>query len=217
MPAVVEAVTLHHRLEPEDQARADFYALLARLYAAAPDAGLLSAIAGAPPLATTTHTGETGDVAVALARAWDDVRAASAAMDPAAATQEYDELFVGAGKVEVNLHASHWLAGAMMQRPLAEVRAALAVMGLGRRPDATMIEDHLAALCETMRLLVTGHDERRPASVADQRAFFERHMAPWIADCCAAIEANPVANYYRPVAKFTKVLLALERDSFAID
>jgi TorA maturation chaperone TorD len=42
-------------------------------------------------------------------------------------------------------------------------------------------------------------------------------MAPWIVGCCNAIEQNPVANYYRPVAKFTKVLLALERDSFAIE
>ena len=34
-------------LEPEDQARADFYALLARLYSAAPDASLLAAYADA--------------------------------------------------------------------------------------------------------------------------------------------------------------------------
>ena len=32
-------------IDPEDQARADFYALLARLYAAEPDAALLESIA----------------------------------------------------------------------------------------------------------------------------------------------------------------------------
>ena len=218
MPAVAEAaVTLRHPLPPEDQARADFYALLARLYAAAPDPDLLAAIASAPPLATATHTSEAGDVAVALARAWDDVRAASAAMDPAAARQEYDDLFVGVGTVAVNLHASHWLAGAMMQKPLAELRAALATLGLGRRPEAVMVEDHVAALCETMRLLIAGHGERNPATIEDQRAFFERYMATWIEQCCNAIVENSIANYYRPVAEFTKYLLALERDSFAIE
>ena len=35
---------------PEDQARADFYALLSRLFAQAPDAALLATIAAAPPL-----------------------------------------------------------------------------------------------------------------------------------------------------------------------
>ena len=39
------------RLEPEDEARAEFYALLARLFADAPDASLLAAIAAAAPLA----------------------------------------------------------------------------------------------------------------------------------------------------------------------
>ncbi len=47
-----------HRLEPEDQARADFYALLARLFAAAPDAALLAAIAAAAPLAPDAPGGD---------------------------------------------------------------------------------------------------------------------------------------------------------------
>ena len=37
-------------IEPEDQARADFDALLARLYAAEPDAALLRSIASADEL-----------------------------------------------------------------------------------------------------------------------------------------------------------------------
>jgi len=43
-PAVV---ALAHPLAPEDRDRAEFYALLARLYADAPDAQLLRSIAGA--------------------------------------------------------------------------------------------------------------------------------------------------------------------------
>ena len=70
---------------------------------------------------------------------------------------------------------------------------------------------------ETMRMLVAGDTERRPASLADQQAFFDRHVEPWAAACCGAISANSVANYYRRVAQFAERFLALERDSFAVE
>ena len=192
------AVTMHHHLEPEDQARAEFYALFARLFADAPDASLLAAIAGAPTLAPSTHAG--GDSpADGLSVAWDAVRAASAAMDPEAARDEFQTLFVGVGRSEVSLYASHYL-GPQSGRPLAELRASLARLGLARRPESSEFEDHLALVLETMRMLVAGDGERRPAPLTDQRAFFERHILPWVLDCCAAISTNSVANYYRRVA-----------------
>ena len=210
------AIKLHHRLESEDQARADFYALLARLYAEAPDAALLRAIAATPPLGAATQIEAVGDDAAGLPQAWDMLRAASAAMDADAATDEYNNLFIGVGKSEVNLHASHWLTGFMMEKPLAELRSALAAMGLGRKPGSNTLEDHLAALCETMRILIAGHDDRSPAPVSLQHEYFTRHLVPWVFDCCTAIENNSIANYYRRVAQFTGSFMALERDSFAI-
>jgi TorA maturation chaperone TorD len=124
---------------------------------------------------------------------------------------------VGVGKSEVNLHASHWLTGFMMEKPLAELRATLSRLGLGRRPDATLVEDHLAALFETMRILIAGDEDRSPADLVAQRDFFAAQIEPWIFRCCAAIRETPVANYYRRVAQFTHSFMALERDSFAID
>jgi TorA maturation chaperone TorD len=215
MGAALAPITLHPRLEPEDQARADFYALLARLYADAPDAPLLRSIAAAPPLGEAAPNPETGDDN--LAGAWEMLRAASAAMDPEAAADEYNNLFVGVGKCEVNLHASHWLTGFMMEKPLAELRATLARLGLARRPEANLVEDHLAALFETMRILVAGDADRRPADVVVQRDFFVAQLEPWVLRCCDAIRDCPVANYYRRVAQFTHTLMAVERDSFAID
>ena len=211
------AITLHHRLEPEDQARADFYALLARLYAGPPDAALLRAIAAAPPLGAVAHIDDAGDAAAGLPAAWDLLRAASEAMDADAAADEYNNLFVGVGKSEVNLHASHAITGFMMEKPLADVRATLARLGLGRRAGVSLVEDHLAALFETMRILIAGQDDRRPASLAEQRALFEHHIADWVFPCCDAIMNSPVANYYRRTAQFTIAFMALERDSFAID
>jgi len=205
--ATVAAVPLAHPLSPEDRSRADFYALLARLYADAPEAALLGAIARADPI----------DGDTAFARAWNRLVAASSGMDVDAVAQEYTDLFIGVGQSEVNLHGSHWLVGAMLERPLAELRSELASLGLARRPEVTMLEDHLSALFETMRLLIAGKDDRAPASVAMQRDFFERHIAAWAFSCCAAIGASAIANYYARVAEFTDQFLALDRDALAME
>ena len=209
-------VVLQRRLEPEDQARADFYALLARLFADAPDAALLAGIGEAASLSPAASTDRANDVAAHLAAAWDGLRAASAAMDAEAASAEYQALFIGVGRSEVSLYASHYL-GPQSGRPLAEIRAALAEIGLARRPDSSEFEDHLAVLLETMRMLVAGDAERLPAEIPRQRAFFQSHLAPWAFDCCTAIEQSPVANYYRCGAQFASCFLALERDSLAMD
>src|SRR6202521_5651196 len=84
----------------EDQARADFYALLARLYAAAPDAALLSSIAACDELSADADS-EGGRT---LAEAWRNLIAASTAMDPAAAADEYQTLFVGVAKSDISAH-----------------------------------------------------------------------------------------------------------------
>jgi TorA maturation chaperone TorD len=212
------SVTIQHRIEPEDQARADFYALLARLFGDAPDRALLQSIARAAPLAPATIVdAETAAPVDRLAAAWNGLRAASAAMDAEAAKLEYDALFIGVGQCDVNLHASHWLTGFMMEKPLADVRAHLAGLDLGREPSATLVEDHFSALCEVMRVLIAGRDERRPSPISDQRVFFDRFIAPWTGKCCDAISQHPIANYYRRVGEFSEAFLAIERDALALD
>ena len=202
-------IALHPHLDPEDEARAQFYALLARLYASGPDASLLKDLGGASPWPEPDGN--------PIAQSWNTLILASRAMDAAAADQEYTELFVGVGKSPVNLHGSHFLTEAASERPLVAVRSDLARLGLGRREKATMYEDHLAALCETMRLLVAGDKERPPAPIEVQRAYFNRHIAPWVFDCCDAICECPLANYYQRVAEFTSRFMAVERDSLAIE
>jgi len=201
------AAPLPYPVSPEDRARADFYALLARLFADGPDAAFLQAIGSA----------ESIDGESPFAVAWNRLVAASGAMDADAAMQEYTDLFIGVGKCDVNLHASHWLTGFMMEKPLAQLRSELAGLGLARRDEVVMLEDHVSALCETMRLLIAGHDDRKPMPVATQRAFFERHIASWVFACCSAIRESTIANYYARVAEFTEQYMALDRDALAMD
>ena len=202
-------MTTQQPIAPEDQARAGVYAVLARLYAGGPDARLLAA------LGTSAPWPEDGDNP--LASAWNQFVLASAAMDAAAAEQEYTELFIGVGRSTVDLHASHWVTEAMSEKPLVAVRPDLARLGLARRAGSTLYEDHLSVLCETMRMLISGDDARPPGSITEQRAFFERHIASWVQICCAAICECPLANYYGRVGQLTGSFMAVERDSLAID
>jgi TorA maturation chaperone TorD len=205
-------VATAQRLDPEDEARANFYALFSRLYANAPDAALLHAIACAPPLAPVVGPHDEA----ALAVHWDALRAASAEADPIAVADEFQALFIGVGKSEVSLYASHYLRP-QSGRPLADLRTALAGLGLARRPDASEFEDHLSVVLETMRMLAAGNEDRPPATIAEQRAFCETYLLSWALRCCAAISQCAIASYYVGVAQCTASFLALERDSFAID
>ena len=204
----MNTVTLHRGLAPEDQARAEIYAVLARLFSQAPDAPMLAALGA-------SDTWPEADGAP-VAAAWNRLVAASRAMDAEAAEQEYTDLFIGVGKAEVNPHASYWMPQAM-PRPLVAIRSQLAELGLARRDASALYEDHLGALLETMRILVAGADERRPADLATQKGFFERWIVPSAFPCCDAIIACTVANYYRQVAELAKLYLAIERDSFAME
>lgn len=210
MSGTVAPLKLGAYVSPEDHGRANFYALISRLFADAPDQALLQAIAGSPPLASE-DTGEP------LSLAWSKLIAASSAMDADAAREEYDALFIGVGKAPVNLHASHHLTGFMMETPLAELRSTLATLGFARLVSQTVVEDHLAALCEVMRLLIVGADDITPATLSMQKQFFEAHIATWFELCCSAIVKSSLANFYGVVAQFTGSFLLVEREGFAID
>ena len=208
--ATVAPLKLSAYVSPEDHGRANFYALISRLFADAPDQALLQAIAGSPPLASADN-GEP------LSLAWSKLIAASSAMDADAAREEFDALFIGVGKAPVNLHASHHLTGFMMETPLAEVRGTLATLGFARLESQTVVEDHFAALLEVMRLLIVGADGVAPAPLSIQKQFFEAHIATWFEVCCSAITKSSLANFYGVVAKFGSSFLLVEREGFAID
>ena len=78
----------------EDQARAQWYALISRLFHAAPDAALLRGLAAAP--AGSEEGGESP-----FLDAWRALQATCTDADPEAVRAEFDDLFVGVGKAPV--------------------------------------------------------------------------------------------------------------------
>jgi TorA maturation chaperone TorD len=192
---------------PEDRARADFYALISRLFYAGPDAGLLAAIAGAGKIEA-----ETGNER--LAHAWNSLISAATAMDAEAAQEEYDSVFIGTGKAEITLYASHYLADSMQEKVLVRLRDTLGTMGLARTASAAEYEDHFSGLCEIMRhLIASGSGD---VAVREQKKFFIDYIDPWYADFYAAVMATPNANFYKRVASFAKAFLDVEKESFEI-
>jgi TorA maturation chaperone TorD len=196
----------------EDIARANFYALIARLFASPPDTALIKAIASAPPLATE-------DDGAALPQAWSKLIAASSVIDEDSAREEYEALFGGVGKAAVNLHASHHLTGFMMEKPLSDVRESLKKIGIARIESQQFVEDHISALCETMRLLIVGGGQGSTLvamPITTQKEFFNLHIASWVQKCCTAIAKHSLANYYRVVAESACAFFQVEEESLGI-
>ena len=157
-----------HAVAPEDLARADYYAVLSRLFYAPPDAALLASLAAAGEVAN--EVSQQG----ALPDAWNDLCATAAQTSVEAAQEEYAALFIGIGKPQVVLYASWHLTGFMMEKPLAKLRDDLAELGLSRIGEVPEPEDHFAALMDAMRHLLTDQCRAEAQRHALQRGFFQR-------------------------------------------
>ncbi|HYG45259.1 MAG TPA: molecular chaperone TorD family protein [Bordetella sp.] len=186
----------------EDAARAEIYGLLAHLFYA-PSAELLAQLRDAPAAAP-------GSV---LEASWNTLVASASELDAGAVQAEYDALFGGVGKPEVYLFGSRYLAGFLNEKPLVRLRDDLAALGLARDPAISDTEDHIACLCEVMRLLIAGTGAE-PAGLARQRDFFGAHIQPWAADLCDAIVAQPAARFYARAADFIRDFVQVEAQGF---
>jgi TorA maturation chaperone TorD len=192
---------------PEDQARAGYYALLARLFYAGPDADLLAAIANSEEIVAA---GEQS----ALAAAWNALALAARAMDADAARLEYDQLFVGTGKAEVTPYASFYLTDTGREKILVRIRTELAGLGLRRSDQALEPEDHIAGLFDAMRYLISlGSGD---AALQQQRDFFDRYIGRSFQRFCVAISDSEKANFYKHVAHFTDTFLTVESEALKV-
>lgn len=198
----------------EDLARADLYGLLATLFFRAPEPDLLQRIAAAPMAPAVEEDAHPDDVEAAassaLTQAWRRLVARAGQTTAAQADDEYTELFIGVGKPEVFLYGSYYQAGFLNEKPLVVLRDDLHRYGLERAEGVTETEDHLATLCEVMRYLIAG-DDTAIAHVEEQRAFFQRHLAPWVDTACDAVLQHPRAALYADVAGLAKAFFEVER------
>ena len=185
---------------PEEQARANFYALLSRLFYAPPDAALLAALGQADQLEADHE----------MAKSWEALSRAAAGADAEAVREEYESAFVGTGRAPVTLYTGAYSARHPNETPLAALRGELAALRLARRNEAAEPEDHLAALCDVMRHLVAERE------LAEQQRFFGRWIEPIAEPLCNAIDNSEHTVFYKHVGRMAKAFFFLERSAFEI-
>jgi TorA maturation chaperone TorD len=203
--ADLKALSFASADDSEEIARAELYGLLARLWIAPPDAGLLEAFGVA-----VTEAPQPGGH---LEAPWQSLVAAMRAATAVTAADEYDALFGGVGKPEVLLYGSFYLAGFLNERPLAALRGDLAALGLGRDETRAETEDHVAYVFEVMRYLIAG-DDVIVCNLEQQQRFFRTHVQTWVDRLVEAVQAHPRAALYREVAAFTRAFLQVEAQGF---
>ncbi|BBC01101.1 MULTISPECIES: Cro/CI family transcriptional regulator [Bradyrhizobium] len=186
-------------IDSVDVARAQEYLLLATLLSAAPSGELLDQLAALAVDATP------------LGRAHAGLAAAAANAVPAKVEREYFELFTGLGRGELLPYASYYLTGFLNERPLSRLRADLAASGIERIANNSEPEDHAAILCEIMAGFAGG---RFPAPFDTQRAFFGKHVAPWMGRLFADIERAESAVFYRAVGALGRAFIEIETEAF---
>lgn len=211
-PESASLQTIALPLSEEDQARADFYALIARLMLAPANAGLLAALAAAEPI----RADGLAEAGRALEDAWLKLTQAASVMDADAVSEEFAALFISTGNPLLNPNGSFYLAGHLNDVPLAELRHDLARLRIARARGVGEFEDHLGALCETMRVLITGAPGIPRQPLEEQQHLFTAHIQPWYAACLADIAAAGPANFYRVVAAFAGAFLGVEALAFAM-
>jgi len=188
----------------EDRVRGNVYALLGNLLAGPPDENLLQVLRGVAP--------EPGDESL-FAASWQLLAVSAARANVGELREEYDALFIGLGRGEVVPYASWYLTGFLMEQPLAQLRGDLHALRIERQPGVCEPEDHAAALCDTMALLITGDT---PVSLDEQQRFYARHLEPWLPKFFRDLQQAPSARFYRAVGQLGEQFIGVESQAFRV-
>ncbi len=194
-PAAV--VSAERDAHVDNALRASTYRLLATLLAVPPNQELLD----------TLKDVDVGDNDAPLAPAWRMLALAAQRTSVEAADDEYHALFVGITRGEVMPYGSWYLTGFLMERPLAELRQDLKELGYARQTDVKEPEDHVAALCETMSLLILDKD----IGFGRHKKFFDDHIEPWMVRFFQDLQAAEAAELYGAVGLLGEKFLQVDK------
>ncbi len=190
-------------IDEEQHYRASAYALIAALLRETPDQAMLDRLGGfsqqAPP---------DGD---ALLLAMSVLALSANSHTPSSIEDEFHNLFIGLGKGEVVPYGSWYLTGFLMEKPLSDLRDDLAKLGYERNPTVVEPEDHAAALCEVISLMIA-----EGTDLAVQDKFFQSHMANWMSRFFADLSEAKSAVFYKAVGRFAAAFIALENEYFSM-
>ncbi|MVO18036.1 TorD/DmsD family molecular chaperone [Parasedimentitalea huanghaiensis] len=197
MTAVADEI----RVTEEDRLRADLYNFLGLLLATPPEQMLLEQ--------TAVLSGDDGDLGTAI-----NALAKLASLSKAATVEsEFNKLFIGLGRGELLPYASYYLTGFLNEKPLAALRRDMAARGMTRGQNVYEPEDNIASLMEMMGALIVGRFGE-PASLVDQKTFFNKHIGPWAGHFFSDLEAAKNSVLYASVGAVGRVFMEIESEGF---
>ena len=185
-------------IDPGELARADVYRLLGALLAGPPGAELVGMLRGITP--------DEAESGAAMTSAWQALQAAAEQAAPSGLEDEYFNLFIGLGRGELVPYASFYIHGFLMEKVLASLRNELQRLGFELQEGISEPEDHVAALCETMGMIIS----ESGLSLKEQSAFFEAYIASWMGEFFAELRDAESADFYRAVAQLGQQFLEIE-------
>jgi len=185
------------------QYRAAAYSLLAALLRKAPDQAMLDHLCG---LGDSTEP-EGDDLMLAMST----LALSAKHHTPAVIDDEFHALFIGLGKGEVVPYGSWYLTGFLMEKPLSDLRTDLKRLGFERNEEVSEPEDHVAALCEIISIMI---GDATGFSVQNQ--FFQTHMANWLERFFDDLAVANSAVFYKSVARFGAAFVAFEKQYFSM-
>ncbi len=189
------------KVASEDRLRADLYNFLGLMLAGPPDALLLSQCAGL--------SGDDSDLGKAIA----GLARVAKATKPKKVESEFNALFIGLGRGELLPYASYYLTGFLNEKPLATLRSDMAARGMTRAPNVYEPEDNIASMMEMMGGMIVGRFGD-PATLADQKLFFNKHIALWAGHFFSDLEAAKNSILYASLGSVGRAFMEIEREAF---
>lgn len=187
-------------LQETDELRADIYALLATLLRGAPSEELTEWMSGLEP---------DQDEDTPMARAWSTLALAAKHSDTPQRDDEYHNLFIGVGRGELMPFGCWYLTGSLMEKPLAILREDLELLGFQRQDNVKEPEDHIAALCEVMSMLISSG-----RGYETQYQFWKRHMQSWTTKFFTDLQNAEHAVFYTATGLLGQAFMQQEDDWF---
>jgi TorA maturation chaperone TorD len=191
-------------LNADQAVRINTYRLLATLLAAAPSEDVLTLL---QQIDAPADNGDSG-----MAVSWQSLRLAGERATVEDVSDEYFDLFIGLGRGELVPYGSWYTTGFLMDRPLSVLRQDLAALGFERQEDIREPEDHAAALCETMSLIIDSDE----IPFETQRKFFNDHIGTWIERFFVDLQGAKAARFYRSVGQFGQQFIEIENQYLAM-
>jgi len=185
----------------EDRLRADLYNFLGLMLSGPPDQMLLDQCAG-----LSGDDSPMGQAIAGLARV-------AKASKPAKVESEFNALFIGLGRGELLPYASYYLTGFLNEKPLATLRSDMAARAMTRAPNVYEPEDNIASLMEMMAGMIVGRFGQ-PATLDDQKTFFNKHIGSWASLFFTDLEAAKNSILYASLGAVGREFMDIEREAF---